>query len=278
MKTKMIRRITVTSIVAATMALGSCQRERLDSDFTTASNQAFADESYNDVNNIADEAALTGAVFYKTEVENSLLAGCAVVTRDTISIPHVTTIDFGSGCTGIDGKTRRGIIVVTHDGHYRQAETTVTITFNNYYVNDNQVIGTKTIHNDGVNGNGNFVFTITVNGQIILSNGGGTINWTSQRVREWIAGESTPSRDDDQYSITGLASGTAANGELFTATIVDPLIRNIAPGCRRHFVSGTVLIQRSGKSDKVIDFGSGTCDNLATVTINGVTRTITLRH
>jgi hypothetical protein len=278
MKTKMIRAVVAVTIFTATMAFSSCQKEKSDNDLTTANNQAFADESYNDVTNIADEAALTGTVSYKTDDENSLLAGCATVTRDSVSVPRVVTIDFGAGCTGIDGKTRKGIIVVTYDGRYRDAGSTITITFNNYYVNDNQVLGTKTIHNDGVNGNGNLSFTIHVEGEIILASNGGSISWTSDRVREWIAGESTPSRDDDQYSITGTASGTAANGDVFTATISQPLIRNLAPNCRKHFVQGVVLIQRTGKPDRIVDFGNGACDDEAAVTINGVTRTITLRR
>lgn len=277
MKTKCIRAVVASAIFATTMALSSCQKEKADNDFTAATNQAFADESYNDANNIADEAVQTGEVSYKTDDANSLLAGCAQVTRDTISLPRVTTIDFGTGCTGMDGKTRRGKIIVTHDGPYRQQGTTITITFDNFFVNDNQVLGTKTVHNDGINGNGNLSFSISVNGSVILANGSGTITWTSQRVREWIAGESSPSRDDDQYSITGSASGTSSNGNQFSATIIEPLIRNLSPGCRRHFVKGVALIQRSGKPDRTIDFGNGACDNQAVVTINGVTHTILLR-
>ena len=139
------------------------------------------------------------------------------------------------------------------------------------------MLGTKTIHNDGLNGAGNPSFTINVQGQIILANNAGVIVWTSTRTREWIAGVSTPSRDDDQYSITGSANGTDASGNEFTATIVDALIRNLAPGCRRHFVKGSVLLQRSGKPDKSIDFGNGDCDDQAVVTVNGTSHIITLR-
>lgn len=276
MKTNMMKAAGAVALIA-TLFLGSCKKEKADtSDLAPAGNMAMADETYNDVNNIADEAATTGTVSYKTDDENALLAGCATVTRDTVSTPRVTTIDFGTGCTGADGKTRKGRIIVTHDGPYRNPGTTITVTFDNYFVNDNQVTGTKTIHNDGLNNAGHTSFSVSVNGQIILANGEGTISWTSERTREWIAGESTPNRDDDQYSITGSATGTAANGDQFSATINQPLIRNLAPGCRRHFVSGVATMERANRPARVIDYGNGNCDDQATVTVNGVTYTITL--
>ena len=277
MKKQILKTVLAITVIATTMALSSCQKEKNDSDVTTANNQALADESYNDVHNIADEAANTGAVSYKADDANSLLAGCANVTRDTVSMPHVTTVDFGStGCTGADGKVRKGKIIVTYDGKYRDAGTTITITFDGYSVNGNQISGTKTIHNDGLNGNGNLSFSINVNGQVVLASGAGTITWTSTRTREWIAGESTESRDDDQYSITGSAMATSTDGKQFTATIQEALIRNLAPSCRRHFVKGVVLLQRTGRPDRTIDFGNGACDDQAVVTINGVSHTITL--
>ncbi len=276
MKTTMIKTIGTAFLFAGMITLNSCNKDKSASDFTAADNQALADETYNDVHNVSDEASQTGSVSYKDEDANSLLSGCAVVTRDTISAIRTTTIDFGTGCTGIDGKTRKGKILISYDGPYRAQGTTITVTFQDFFVNDNQVLGTKTIHNDGLNGAGNPSFSIHVQGQIILANNAGTIIWTSDRTREWIAGAATPQRDDDQYSITGTASGTDSEGNPFTCTIVDPLIRNLAPGCRRHFVKGSVLIQRSGKPDKSIDFGNGDCDNQAVVTVNGTSHIINL--
>lgn len=277
MKLVKIKTVVAVGILTTTLALSSCQKEKNDLDLASDTNMALADESYNEVTNISDEAATTGSVSYKTEDANSLLNGCATVTRDTVSVPHVTTIDFGTtGCTGADGKVRKGQIIVTYDGRYRDPGTTITITFNNYSVNDNQITGTKTIHNNGPNADGNLTFSVSASGQVVLASGAGTITWSCSRTREWIAGESTPNRDDDQFSVTGSASGTGVNGNQFTATILTPLVRVLAPGCRRHFVSGSVLVQRTGKPDRTIDFGNGNCDNIAVVTINGTSHTITL--
>ncbi len=263
------------ALIAAT-SLSSCKKDDMDSNYYSAYGQATADETYNDAQNIADEAAQSGSVSYKDEDANAL-TGCAVVTRDTVSVPHVTTIDFGSGCTGADGRTRSGQIIVTYDGPYRNPGTTINISFNNCFVDGNQVLGTKTIVNGGINSSGHLFFNVSVNGSIVLANGSGTITWTSERVREWIAGENTPNRDDDQYSITGSANGVAANGDEFSASIISPLIRNLAPGCRRHFVSGKVLLERTNRPDRELNFGNGNCDNEATVTVNGHSHTILLK-
>lgn len=97
MKTKMIKNMGTAFLFAGMIALNSCNKEKTDTDFTAANNQALADETYNDVNNVSDEASQTGSVSYKDDDANSLLSGCAIVTRDTVSAIRTTTIDFGTG-------------------------------------------------------------------------------------------------------------------------------------------------------------------------------------
>ena len=47
-------------------------------------------------------------------------------------------------------------------------------------------------------------------------------------------------------------------------------------GCR-HIVSGSLALTPSGKPTRYVDFGTGACDDQATVTINGNVYNITLR-
>ena len=205
--------------------------------------------------------------------ERSLLSACATVTIDSVATPHTITVDFGaSNCLCSDGRYRRGQINISYSGHYRDAGSTHTITFTNYYVNDNKIMGTKTVLNNGRNTAGNLTYSITVNGSIEKSSGG-TITWNSNRTREWIVGESTPAWNDDVYLITGSASGTSAGGTSFTLNITSALRKEI--GCR-HFVSGSFALTPSGKAVRYVDYGTGACDNTATVTINGNTYNITL--
>jgi hypothetical protein len=47
--------------------------------------------------------------------------------------------------------------------------------------------------------------------------------------------------------------------------------------CRKHFVSGIFNHTPENKPTRTIDFGDGACDDIATVTVNGKTYTVTLR-
>ncbi len=261
------------------MLFTSCRKkeDEKDTDTSSASDNALAEGTYNDVNNIADEAATGSLSSYLTPTqsdERSIMSTCAVITNDTTVTPRLLTIDFGpTNCMCSDGRNRRGKINVSYNGQYKDSASTHTISFTNYYVNDNQILGTKTVTNNGHNSSGNLTFSIVVNGQIIKASGGGTITWNSTRTREWIQGELTPTWADDVYLITGSANGTNAAGNSFTMAITSALRKEI--GCR-HIVSGQLTLTPSGKPTRYVDFGSGGCDNQATVTINGNIYNITL--
>lgn len=282
-KTKRILIGSVAMIAAVSMVFTGCKRDEEDTDTTAAADNAFAEACYADVTSIADEAGISGSVssYRLGDPDNGgLLSACATVTWDTLNgaDQDTITVDFGSvNCACQDGRNRRGKILVYYTGMYRDSASVHTIGFDNYFVNDNQVMGTKTVTNLGHNGAGNLVYDIDVNGTIILANAGGTITWTSQRQREWTAGEATQVWYDDMYSITGSASGISAAGENFTMNITSPLIRNMALGCRRHFTQGTVELTPGTRPMRTIDFGTGACDDIATVTINNHTYTIHLR-
>jgi hypothetical protein len=260
-------------LVAGMVLFTSCRRDREDSNFAVASDNAQAESYFNELKNIADEAYSGTMVLYRSAAD-TLVYGCATVIRDTTASPKTITVDFGTtNCTCNDGKNRRGKVITTYTGMYRDSGTVITHTTSNYYVNDNQVIGTKTVTNGGHNTAGNLFYNISVSGSVVKANGGGTVTWNSTRVREWIAGASTLIWSDDIYLISGSANGTASNGETFTANITTPLRKEI--GCY-HFVSGVIEVNPANHAQRIIDFGNGTCDNTATLTINGNTYTINL--
>ena len=282
MKPKNIfKSLVLAAIIGVTVT--SCRKDKddelLDKDTSSAADNALAEVSFNDVNNIADEASKGNLISYlstnnSNSNERGIMSSCATITHDTITIPHKLTIDFGStNCLCNDGRYRRGQVIVDYTGRYRDSASIHTFTFNNYFVNDNQLLGTKTVTNNGHNSAGHLTYSIAVNGQIIKANGGGTITWTSARTREWIAGENTLIWSDDVYLITGSASGTSAAGLSFTAVINSPLRKELA--CR-YIVSGSIAITPQGKATRLVDFGGGSCDNQATVTINGQVHSITL--
>lgn len=287
MKTKTIMYGFAIAAIAFATIFSSCKKdkknepEEKDTDTSAASDQAFASTAVNDMTSISDEAGTSYTVssFKMASTDGLLAGGCATVTIDSVSGPTRTlTVNFGTtNCSCIDGRNRRGSLVITFTGHYRDSGMVKTVTPVNYFVDDYQITGTKSITNKGHNAANHLVYEVSANLQIIKPNGGGTITWNSTRQREWTTGESTPFNwSDDKYSITGSASGTNAGGTTFTSVITTPLVRNMALGCRRHFVSGIIDHTPAGKPTRTLNYGNGVCDDLATVTINGITYNIVL--
>lgn len=268
-------------------ALNSCKKtaKTVDKDVSVATDNSLGDAIYNDVQNISDQAAKGQLTFYmsisgldeKEEVKNleaNAKISCATITHDSISNPKTLTIDFGNtNCLCNDGKYRKGQINVSYNGKYRDPGSVHSISFTNYFVNDNQVLGSKTVTNNGVNGNGNLTFSIVVDGTIKKANNGGSIIWKSNRTREWLSGSNTSTWYDDVYSITGNGSGMSAKGVSYTTKITTPLRR--ALNCH-WFDSGVIEVNPANLPVRVIDYGSGSCDNNVNVTINGVTYPITI--
>lgn len=277
--------LSIAAIVL-TSTFSSCRKSKMtdpeekDKDTSSAADQSLASTTVNDMTSIADEAGRTYSVssFKTADMEGILSTSCATVTVDSSAIPaRIITVNFGtSNCLCNDGRYRRGVLEFSFTGKYRDSLTVITVNPQNYFVNDNQVTGTKSITNKGHNTSNHLVYEINANIQIIKANGAGTVSWQSTRQREWVTGESTMTWSDDIYSVTGNASGTTANGHTFTSVITTPLVRNMALGCRKHFVSGVLEHSPSGKATRYIDFGNGACDDQATVTINDVAYTITL--
>jgi len=271
------------ALFVITFSFTACKKDsKADTDTQPAQDNSLAEGNYNDANTMVDAAASMGTSFSfrtatNTEVarEENIFGGCTTVTVDTVSTTRTITIDFGtSNCMCADLRNRRGKIVATWTGKYRDAGTVVTISFVDYFVNDNQIKGTHKTTNMGLNNAGNLVYKIEVNGSIVKANNGGTITWASTRQREWVAGSTTPLNIlDDTYSITGSASGTTAAGDSYTITITKALVRKMS--CY-WFESGTLDVTPNGRLTRTLDYGSTGCDNKATVTIAGTTFNVTL--
>jgi hypothetical protein len=207
---------------------------------------------------------------------NHRLGPCTEITRDSVGDALVVTINFGAdSCTGFDGKVRLGKIIMTCTGDYYNGESKVSFAFENYYVDGNQVLGTSEI-TSYINAEGNRQAEITETGSIIMGDGSGTITLSSNKTRVVKTGTTTFSKKDDVIELTGTASGTLVSGNTFVSATESPLVRNYTRECKGVFVSGLVKITVNDGTEITVDYGDGTCDNVATVTTNGVSENITL--
>ncbi|GAB2946708.1 hypothetical protein GCM10027048_09600 [Hymenobacter coalescens] len=204
-----------------------------------------------------------------------LAVGGGCVTRTYDAATRTLTITFdASGCIGRDGRIRRGQIVAVFSGQHRQPGSSVVISLVNYSVNGNPHTGTRTITYTGSS-----VYTLDVQNASVTT-AQGTAAWTSQRTYTQLAGQGTRTILDDEYSVTGSATGTNRKGVSFVATIQQPLKKVFQRGCARVFTAGTVDIKTSKEKTLLLNYdptGTAACDNIASVTVNGRTRTIRLR-
>lgn len=267
--------LSILLLAALSIIYFGCKKEKGDTDQRSAIDNAIAENMFNDVFKQVDNAAkrTTQAGAKYTQFDT-----CATLTISSLDTlwPKTLTIDFGtSNCLCSDMKYRRGKIIANLTGRYRDSATVITVTLDNYYVNDNHVEGTKVIINLGhvgiYNGGNNLEYKIVVSNARITTVDG-IITWESTRYREWIEGESTTGLtawQDDVYLITGNANGTDINGKNYTATITSSL--RVALNCR-WIESGTIEVAPEGLAVRTLDFGYGTggCDNQAKLTINGV--------
>lgn len=222
----------------------------------------ISDDAYRQLNN--NQKAATAAY----------LGDCATISFDNQDSLFVITIDFGDeNCMCQDGKYRRGKIMNTYSGAYWQSGTVITHSFDDYYVNDHHVIGEKVVTNQGENDLGHPWYSMETHGAVITAQSGDTITWNSERTREWVEGDTTWERFDDVYLIDGISYGANRQGRDYTIEITESLRKEI--GCP-HIVSGVRVTNVEGKPERMLDYGDGTCDNQATLTINGNTYTITL--
>ncbi|MBI4930310.1 MAG: hypothetical protein HY841_06075 [Bacteroidetes bacterium] len=168
---------------------------------------------------------------------------------------------FDYGCNTPGEKVRMGTVKAVFSAPWSQNGSNVTMDLIDYYVSGVKYEGTISVTKNSAT---SFTQTVT-NGK--AGNGSWTILWNCSRTLTVDIGD--PSVPGDDFSlVSGTANGTDRNGKAFSVDITSPLRREMA--CR-WIVSGAMTIKIDGKKDRSVDFGNGTCDDRATVTIDGNT-------
>lgn len=271
--------LLVTGIV---VTFHSCKKDEPDTESTSAMDNAICEGEFSrifpQVNGIA-----VGDSGVQKGIDLPLPAGnCPEYWIDSADIadgfPVTMWLYFGHdndgdgyyevSCTGNEGKSRQGEIKAVFSAPWNSVNSTVTMTLINYYVNSIKYEGTVTV----TRGNNSFSQTVS-NGKCTGS--GWSILWNSSRIVVTDLGDTANVFDDIVY-ITGSANGTDRKGKTFDVSI-DPNNPIKKPmGCP-YIVKGIQTLKLEGRKDRVIDFGDGTCDDRATLTIGGNTFEFTLQ-
>jgi hypothetical protein len=266
----------------------------------TASDNNTAEHIVSDMTVMAAQSSdgTSGLSSYRENPDGGAILGlsCATVAVDTTT--KMVTITFSGTSPCLDGRTRSGSIIVNYSGsaagakHYRDPGFSCMVTTNNYVVDGNHVnIINKTITNTTPVGFNpavtNETWSISANVNIVKA-AGGTINWTCNRTKTLLNtndptvyhGAPTPiTWSKAIVGLTGSANGTTATGVSFSASVTSQLIRDFG-GCningQHPIIDGILDFTPAGHPTRVINYGTGACDLIATVTVNGVVTTITL--
>ena len=187
---------------------------------------------------------------------------CATVTKDLEA--QTIVIGFGLGCKNSDGIIRSGQILISYTDRRNEPGAVITTTFNNFFINGNQIEGVRTLSNISEGIANQKAFQVSVVGGQITFEDGTTKTFESTRTRTHVMDEAS---EELTVTVTGSRSGTNREGEAFSMTIIQDLI--YLSSCRQEGVKVPVSgIREFVKNSETttIDYGLGTCDNEVTIT------------
>ncbi|WP_395049064.1 hypothetical protein [Flavobacterium sp.] len=241
------------------------------------------DASIDDVSIIAeDQFDMQKSLTLKTSMGMaSMLPTCATVTIVLTTDTWTRTIDFGTqGCTLHNGNIVKGKIIVSSTKDFTTPIKTITYTLVGFYHNGKLIEGTKTIIRElkstELLSAIHPVTTHSIDMKITYPDGK-IYTRIGTRVREMVEGmTSITNWEDNVFKVWGYNITTFPNGSKYTSTIKTPLRINMS--CKMPFpVAGIIEITKNdGKA--TLDYGKGDCDDLATITVNGVAKEIHLKR
>ncbi|HYK47075.1 MAG TPA: hypothetical protein VEV83_17985 [Parafilimonas sp.] len=209
--------------------------------------------------------------------------GCKTITYDPSRdvYPHTKTIVYNNCTSECKGGTINGTKVITvyvNPKLAKPGDLVKEIVYQNFTVDDVQITNdTKTYlaSNDPLTWH-----VVRTRTYVIGGKDGITQTSSSDLMRELIAGGDTQDNSDDMYAVTGTTTGVenehggGLHGK-YTSVIdeTDPATAG-ANCCWRTSGTETINIEVREKGSttsltEVLDYGDGTCDNQATLSING---------
>lgn len=214
-----------------------------------------------DAISIADAAGtFYNGAFMRSSERTNYVGDCATVATDTLHDPHTLVVRFGdTDCVCLDGRKRKGSIIVHYSGRYSDTAKVHTITFDNYFVNDNQLSGDIQLVRVDTTITGNSYYKVVVNDTLNMRQmplNSSVISWRGNLVRKWVTGFASGNRGDDAFSVSGNATLTRPNGHAYSVAISAPF--QVVLNC--DYVEAGVANITGYKGARRIDYGSGGCD------------------
>lgn len=247
--------------------------------------------AYDIFSNTQEESTRTGLQL--NELSKSALVTATeypIITVDPIDLtwPKTITVDFGpENITGIDGRLRRGVMIIVAQDFPNVDNATWETSFDGFYLDDYLVEGIQDVKYTGSNSNGHPEYECTLTDGKITSPEGKSFLFEQHTTREWTNGYDTHyilSKNlddlcDDDYQISGNHNGVSSDGYTYTMTTTEPLLVNV---CCKYVEDGKLMVElQDAELNCEIDFRPGNdngelCNNLASFIIFGNTVPIKL--
>lgn len=277
---------------AVLMLMLSCKKDNNSSSSSSVSNSAAAnmttnaataDNAYNDAFGVALQTGNDNGldIMMQRTGRSTVPVGiagtyyCANVSISGTAFPVTVTVDFGTGCKSADSITRSGSITYVFSGRLSTPGTTISATFNNYVVNGHKLKGTYTIANTTTNISSPQLTTTVTNGNIVFP--GDTAYSFSGTKTISVASGSIANVSNLVFNVTGNYKISSSYGDTLAATITTPLEKKVTCQYIDQGVVSFTYTKNTASVNGTLDYGSGTCDDQALVTIGAFTETITIR-
>lgn len=283
------------AVMSSSLLFTACSKQNTNTSTGTipAQNQATVaaemqtnasfDDVFGNVLGVDNKVAIGGTGVFSANRQsnpNQREIPCYTVSWEFVnqndSFPVRVNIDFGTGCTGWDGRVRKGKISTLYTKPLWINGATATSTFTNYSVNGVLVEGTHSVTNKSLNSQ--LIFSTSVSNGKLTGTDGTVITWTGKREFTQKEGWNTIfDPTDDLYSFTSQGDGSISkdgNSYSWKGYTIEALEKRIT--CQ-WISKGKQGIEGSAGAQGVLNFGNGDCDNKATLTVNGVSVEITLK-
>lgn len=265
-------------VLLVLVAIGfiSCESKSTSDDDLSASSTVNSEVIVEDIESVLDNVSIYSDASFGIGVTSKTVSSskeaeavnkrgrsgffkdCADITIEEANGTITTTITFSGECEDYDGNIITGTIKKIRTILDTSKERTLII--ENLSINGYVINGTKTYFYTTSNDNGNPALTSSID--ISVETDEGTITKVGTRTIEITAGADTDSCYDDEKTITGSSTITLANGATFTVEITTPLVQ--PAGCR--YIASGVKQYTNASGTLTVDYGDGTCDNIATKT------------
>jgi len=281
-----MRRIIGLFIVVAALGLFSCNNN--SADMQTMNEELSEKSAQVTLNEVKMEAATTESEYeveFFANMEQKLwrwwkigkhfkwnqklryrINHCPDVTVDSgdnDGYPKIITLDYGDSTALRNGTVLSGLIQITISAPRSSQDYQRKVEYMQFGVDSMIVEGFSTITIDKVD----TMFRQYESALTFTLADGSIINRTSSRIWQWIEGMDTDEdQSDDVFIITALAEATMTidgTTETYKKETTTPLKRI---GDCRYIVEGVVEISLNGTVISTLDYGNGTCDEIAVMT------------